>query len=162
MGGHTAFQAVTRVIETPGLGCRRGPVWRPPPSTGGCNGNLGARCSRGSGKTNFLWQRERCHAVDTADYFSCSLIRRGWGGGEKRARKRGKLNPHVLSLLKGPDSKPEMKLRLQFWLLAGLLPASPSLRARRPHRGEFDPMFHKALCVRGWGAMVPFCLHRRV
>lgn len=81
----------------------------------------------GSGKTNFLWQRERCRAVDTADYFSCSLMRRGAGGGEKRARKRGKLNPHVLSLLKGPDSKPEMKLRLQFWLLAGLFPASPSL-----------------------------------
>lgn len=38
----------------------------------------------------------------------------GEGEGEKKARKKGKLNPHVLSLLKGPDSKPETKPRLQF------------------------------------------------
>lgn len=87
---------------------------------------------RGSGKTNFLWQREWCRAVDTADYFSCSLM----GGGEKRARKRGKLNPHVLSLLKGPDSKPETKLRLQFWLLAGPFPASPRLTGPGVPTGE--------------------------
>lgn len=88
---------------------------------------------RGSGKTNFLWQRERCRAVDTADYFSCSLTR---VGGEKKARKKGKLNPHVLSLLKGPDSKPETKPRLQFWLPVGLLPASLGLTEQDVHTGE--------------------------
>lgn len=48
-------------------------------------------------------------------------------GEEKKARKKGKLNPHVLSLLKGPESKPEKKLQLQSWLPAGLFPASPGL-----------------------------------
>lgn len=86
---------------------------------------------QGSGKTNFLWQRERCRAVDKADYFSCSLTR--GGGGEKKARKKGKLNPHVLSLLKGPDSKPETKPRLQCWLPVGLLPASPGLTEQDVH-----------------------------
>ena len=78
---------------------------------------------RGSGKTNFLWQKEGCRAVDTADYFSCFLTRRE--GAEKKARKKGKLNPHVLSLLKGPNSKPETKL----W-------SPPVLAARR---ASFQP-----------------------
>lgn len=39
-----------------------------------------------SGKTNFLWQREQCRAVDRADYFSCSLTR--WGWGERKGSKK--------------------------------------------------------------------------
>lgn len=54
----------------------------------------------------------------------------GGGGKEKEARKKGKLNPHVLSSLKGPELKPEMKLQLQFWLPAGLFPASQASQSK--------------------------------
>lgn len=55
-------------------------------------------------------------------------------GGEKKARKKGKLNPHVLNLLKGPDSKLEMQLGLQSWLsrscrAPSLLPGSQAAPA---------------------------------
>lgn len=60
-----------------------------------------------------------------------------WGaGGEKKARKKGKLNPHVLNLLKGPDSKLEMQLGLQSWLSGSsrapsLLPGSQAAPAEK-------------------------------
>lgn len=85
-------------------------------------------------KTNFLWQKERCRAVDTRDYFSCFL----WGGGEK-ARKKGKLNPHVLSLLKGPESKPETKLYLRSWQPLGALSSQPARRSEKSPPERIQP-----------------------
>lgn len=57
-----------------------------PPSTGGCNGNLGACCSPGLWKDKFLWQKERCRAVDMTVIF---LFPHKEEGQEKKARKKG-------------------------------------------------------------------------
>lgn len=95
-------------------------------------------------KTNFLWQKERCRVVDTRDYFSCFL----WGG--EKARKKGKLNPHMLSLLKGPESKPETKLYIRNWQPLGALSSQPSLPEESPSE-IIQPRFRKGLYLRGRG-----------
>lgn len=103
---------------------------------------------RGSGKTNFLWQREWCRAVDTADYFSCSLM----GGGREKSKKEREIKSTRVKLAQRAGFKTRDETTTPVLAARRPLSSQPQAhRARRPHRREFDPMFHKALYLRGKG-----------
>lgn len=79
----------------------------------------------------FFGKRNRV-ALSTQQTIFLVPSRGGRGNKEKKVRKKGKLNPHVLSLLKGTDSK----TATQFWLPVGLFPASPGLTEQGFPTGE--------------------------
>lgn len=129
------------------------PVWIPhPPRTEGCCGNLRVSCSLGLWKRQIFFGRRNGVALSTRK--TIFLVPFGEGG--DKARKKGKLNPHVLSLLEGPDSKPEMKLYLRSWRpppRGPFQPACPQEARNLTRENPTDrPQFHKGLCLRGKGS----------
>lgn len=106
---------------------------------------------RGSGKTNFLWQRERCRAVDTADYFSCFLAR-AEEGDRKESEKEREIKSTRVKLAQRAGFKTRDETATPVLAARGPPSSQPGPhRARRPHRREPDLMFHKEISLRGKG-----------
>lgn len=99
-------------------------------------------------KTNFLWQKEWCRAVDTKDYFSCSL----WGGvRRKKARKKER---KIKSTRVELAQRPRFKTRDETVPLSiagglrGPFPASlPRRSEARVPPERIRPQFHKGPCI---------------
>lgn len=107
----------------------------------------------GSGKDKFsLAERMVSRCRHERLFFLFPLER-----GRRQEKKKGKLNPHLLSLLKGPGSKPEMKLHPCQKLAASdgwgdngaSQPACPKKKGVPPER--IGPRFPEGLCIKGSG-----------
>lgn len=140
-------------METPANTSRSGgePVWVPPPSTEGCSGNLGTHCSPGLWKDKFSLAKgtvSRCRHGRLFFLFP----HKGCGGGRKESEKEREIKSTRVKLAQRAGFKTRDETTTPVLAARGPPSSQPGPhRARRPHRREPNPMFHKALSLRGKG-----------
>lgn len=75
-----------------------------------------------------------------------------WGGGREKSKKEREIKSTRVKLAQRAGFKTRDETTTPVLAARRPLSSQPQAhRARRPHRREFDPMFHKALYLRGKG-----------